>query len=303
MVKTMTQVVLSTFLLAFLCAHVSAQTQAAQANAQNQAAVDQSIKEIQITVARIREEEAARVRLLAETEKQAMDELSKITVVKQKAEVDLGKARADVAIARSHIKHGGAQSIDPDDFDVYERSVGMKAAAELEVSRYTTQAANAQAKLEISRRARELAEQEMSQMEITRAQQQNRLDSLYRAWRDSKTDENFKALTGNLTVMAETYAIITDVEVVSEDANKNQTDGARINYESWLDRQHNLQPIKATPCTTVKPPATPTCIIVNMPKGWYYIWAVRENGRITSDKNFFTHVDGMTPQITVREDH
>jgi hypothetical protein len=207
-----------------------------------------------------------------------------------------------VASARSHIKQGGAQSKDPDAFEVYERSVGVKAAAELEVSQYTTQAANAQAKLEISRRTRELAEQETRQMEMTQEQQQNKLDSFYRAWRDSKTDENFKALTGNLTVLAATYAITTDVEVVTEDANKNQTDGARINYESWLDRLHNLQPIKATTCTTFKPPATHACIIMNMPKGWYYIWAVREKSRITSDKSFYTHVDSRTPQVTVQED-
>jgi hypothetical protein len=300
MLKVPAQLFTLAFVVFFSFASVCAHTQGSATNTQDQTAIDRLIQEILTKAAELSGGQAAKVRLLTKEEKEAEEELSKTSSARERAVGDLGRAVADVARAQSHIRTGGAQSLG--DYGDYELSVGIRAGAEAEVNQLGAKERDAQLRLEIKRSARTAAEHELSAMESRRTQQKSELVNLYRAWRSRNSDETFKGLTGYLTYMATTYNATSDVEFLTEDSMQNQTGGARINYESELDRKNNV-PIKATNCTTVKPPATPSCVKPGMPQGWYYIWSVRGEGRVTSDKNFYTRVEGTNARIIVQEYH
>jgi hypothetical protein len=141
----------------------------------------------------------------------------------------------------------------------------------------------------------ETARKEHAVREAIKTEQREKLEGFYRAWRKDKTEANFKAVTGQLTIMAAGANETSDVELVTQDQNKQPTRGALIYYESELDRKNKVRPIKSSSCAT-------GCVEKNMPKGWYYMWSVRGNNE-TSNKDRYLHIAGPTDRKEIIEDN
>ena len=299
--KMSSRLVVFTFATFLMCAPVIGQTSAAATGVQDQDGIAEFTSEILTALAKAKGQQIAKVDLLTKEEKEIEDDLKKVTEDKEKAERSLMGARLAIRISQQLPHGGGAKAAGIDDYERYEKAIRREAEAEERLSQLGPQEEADRAKLETVRSAKAAAKQELSQMETAGEQQRDKLKKLYDAWRENNDEANFKALTGQLTLMSAGMNQTTNAEFMSQDSASNKTDGARINYETELDRKNNVEPVKATPCTTVKPPESPTCILESMPKGWYYIWSVRQNGIATSDKNFYTRVAGPRITITVTE--
>jgi hypothetical protein len=295
------KVILFIIMLTASCALVSGQPQSAATSVADHD-IDEFTREMLAAAAKENGQQAAKVELLNQREKEATDDWKRTTEEKAKANRDLKDAQTKVAATSIFINQGGGEQsiMGGGTYKRYERYVQLEAQALESVSQLNAQETTEKARLETVLSEKQAAKQELNQMESTRERQRNILKTLYDAWTQSKTDQNFKAVTSQLTQMAAPLRRTTTAEFISQDSASARTEGARINYETELDRKNNIQPVKATACTTVKPPTSPTCVKEDMPKGWYYIWAVRDQGA-TSDKNFYTRVTGDKSSITVVE--
>jgi hypothetical protein len=282
--------------LACWCSVINAQAQTSETN-QRDREVDEFTQEILAASATLAGQQQAKVELLTKREREAENDWEKTANAKEHAAGDLRSAQTMVASVG--MTKGGA--VDMSNYERYERYIAYEAKAREKVSQLNAQEQTEKANLDTMRFEKQGAIQELKRMETIREQQRSALEVLYDAWRKAKTEGNFKELTSQLTQMAALHNRTTDAEFVSEDTSSNKTEGARINYQTELERKNKL-PVKATGCTTVKPPATPSCVNKDMPKGWYYVWSVRDRG-VTSDKDFYTHVAGEKSTITVVETH
>jgi hypothetical protein len=289
------------FIVSFSCAQALAQTQGPGTANRDQTVIDQFIREVLTLTAEKSGQQAAKVELLTRDEKKTEDDLDKTIDAKKKADRAFEVARLGVVDTRPRA-HGGAQSIDMGDYDLYQKNVRLMTVEQSNVSKLGSQEQEERARLEKARLEKDVAKQVMNEMQVAEVQQRNALQKSYDAWSANKTDQNFKALTAQLTEMSTRVNNKSDVEFVSEDRQQNPTAGAQIKYETDLERKNNSQPIKGTPCTTVTPPTQPTCVNKDMPKGWYYMWAVRGESA-TSSKDNYVHVGGTNPTIKVIEDH
>jgi hypothetical protein len=299
--KLLLRSLIFTLIVSFSCASALAQAGGPATTTRDQTVIDQFIQEVLTLTAERSGEQAAKVELLTRAEKKAKDDLDKTIDSKKKADRALEAARLGVADTRPR-KHGGAQSIDMADYDLYQRNVRLMTVEQSNVSEFGSQEREERARLEKAQREKELANQVMSEMQIGALQERNALKRSYDVWNANKTDQNFKELTALLTKMSTRVNNKSDVEFVSEDSQHKPTAGAQIKYETDVERKNNSQPIKGTPCTTVMPPTQPTCVNKDMPKVWYYMWAVRGESA-TSSKDNYVHVGGTKPTIKVVEDY
>jgi hypothetical protein len=238
--------------------------------------------------------EASEFKSAREQEREAEEEAREVTNARRNAERRLEKARREYALAQLVIEKGGAHAVLS---EKYEGIVSRKAEAEEEVRRLRDKEDKVAERLTDIRNTREKAEDVYNDHEVRRAEQGARFERLYNDWRESRTDESFKELTGFLTEIARPVAAETlssDVEFMTVDSNKQEKPGALIYYESWLDRKNQVRPIKSISKSTkwTEP---------GMRKGWYYFWAER-GGKVTSDKERYLPVKGPKDQIEITED-
>lgn len=282
-----------TFTASLWCTSTLIMAQTAVVTGQDKAQIDQSIQETLLNAAEVAGQRRAKLKLLAQREKEVAEDLKQVSNAREKAERELTKARSNVRVAEYRIKSGGSANIDMADYEPYERSVQVQMVATVEVDELAQHEKSLQLMLESEQRARQSAEEELRQMEATQGRQRDALEKLYSAFQDAQTYENFRALTGELTVLAEAAKQNDDIQLITQDPQKNETKGAVVYYESDLDRRNNVRPIKSAGCTT-------GCS-KNMPKGWFYIWSVR-NDRETSNKDRYLHVGGRDNKVELVED-
>jgi len=301
MLKVLAQFFIFVFMFALMSISLFAQQPVAAPNPQDEDKIEELTQEILTAAAKTRGQQEATVELLAKTEKEAADDLKKTTEAKEKASRDFVSAKQKVEFANAVIKLGGGEKaiMSMGGYEKYEKLIRHEAEAGEKVSQLETQERSEREKLQTVQGEMNAAKQELTQMEAAQGQQRLTLVKFYGEYRNNKSDVNFKALTSTLTQMAAPLSPPVATEFISQDASSNQTEGARIHFETELDRKNNVQPIKATACTTVKPPNSPNCK-EQLPKGWHYIWTVR-NGVVTSDKNFYPHIPSAQKTITVVE--
>ncbi len=290
--KTLAQLFLALTLL-LSCRYVNGQ-QAAPQGEQDQAAVAQFSDELLTNIAKASGEQDAEVKRLTAAREEAEKDYKRIAAAKLKASGESAKAEQYAALMKAHLnKHGGEQAIDTAAYEDYERGIQMAAAAKSSLTDLNIQEEAARKNLESAQRAEESAQKERDAKNALREEQRDKLAKLLHAWQEDKTDENFKALTGQLTAMAAAANETSDVDLVTEDSNKSPTPGALIKYESDLDRKNNVRPVKSASCAT-------GCTEKDMPKGWYYMWSER-NQQATSDKNRYVHIRGPKDRVEIIE--
>jgi hypothetical protein len=282
-----------TFMASLLWTSTLAQAQATTVTAQDKAQIDQTIQELLTSAAEINGQQRAKVKLLAKREKEAEKDLKKAGDAKEKAERELTKATSNVFLVEHRVKFGGAANVDMADYEPYERSIQLRTVAKVEVDEMAQEQRAFQVKLEIEQRDRQSAEEELRDIEAAQVSQRDGLEKIYSAFQDHQTEETFKALTGELTKLSAKVSQNADIELVTQDPQKNETKGALVYYESDVDRKNRVEPIKSAGCTT-------GCS-TNMSKGWFYIWSMR-NDRETSNKNRYLHVGGPDKRVELVED-
>jgi hypothetical protein len=261
---------------------------------QDQADIDRFIQELLAKLAAASGEQDAKLKLLIVAEKDAENYSRRITATKQKAAQDSEDADQTATNMEASInKRGGALAMDTATYKDYERKIQKTVEAKSILTTLAEQEDRAKKTFEASHRALEGARQEHFAQEAIREEQREKLAKLYRVWQENKGEETFKALTGQLTAMAVAANETSDVELVTQGPNKQPTIGALIYYESELDRKNKIQPIKSSSCAT-------GCVEKNMPKGWYYMWAMRGN-RETSEKTRYFHIKGPTDRAEIIE--
>jgi hypothetical protein len=269
--------------------------QAAPPSDQDQAVIEQFTQELLTNIATENGKQDAKVKLLSSAEKEAEKDWKRIAAAREKAARESAMADQYAVLMRSRIrKHGGAQSIDTNAYEDYEKSIQEAAAAKSSLAELTTQEDAAKKNLDTTRRDLESARNVRDARVAASEQQRTELTKLYTAWKENKTEDNFKALTGQLTMMAAAAGETSDVDLVTKKDN-NPNPGALIKYESDLDRKNKAQPIKSANCAT-------GCTEKGMPKGWYYMWSERDQ-KETSDKNRYVHIKGPTDTVEIIENH
>lgn len=260
---------------------------------QGQADVERFTQELLTNIATAAGKRDATVRLLISTQQEAESDSQRISVEREKAVKEYAVAQQDTAIMRSRIRtQGGAQSIDTDAYKDYQQSVQRTAAAQASLAQFKAQDEAAKQKVETTRRELESARKERDVWSVENQRQQAELAKLYKAWKENNSEENFKAVTGQLTVMAATVHETSDVDLVTKKNNKPNP-GAVIKYESELDRKNKVQPIKSANCAT-------GCTEKDMPKGWLYMWSERDR-KETSDKDRYVHIKGPKDAVEIIE--
>lgn len=282
-----------TLSLLLLCPCAYARQGAPQSD-QDQIAITQFADELLTNIAKTSGEQDSQVKRLAAAREESEKDLKRIIAARVKALGESARAEQYAMLMRARIKsHGGAQSIDTDAYEDYERSVHAAAAARANLTALTKQEEETRRKLEAAQSAEERARRERDEKNAAREAQREGLAKLLRAWQENKTDENFKALTAQLTVMAAAANETSDVDLATKDLNSNPTKGAVIKYESELDRKNKVTPVKSASCVT-------GCTENGMPKGWYYMWSER-NQQATSDKNRYVHIRGPKDTVEISE--
>jgi hypothetical protein len=244
--------------------------------------------------------------VLTSAERSAREELEKITEAKTRATRELESAKREMESARSgvasaNLPRGCEQCAEQLSlYERYEHKIEAFEVAKSTFSNLDGKEQQARDKLARIQSEKQVARNVFTQMENRQQQDTAKLRFLYSAWKANPTDENYKSLTGHLTEMSAQFNNKYDVTFITQGMNNQWTEGARINYETVLQRRNNSTPIGATNCTTKMPSVTPACVKEGMPKGWYYIWSVRA-GRVTSSKGYYTEIGGTTT-VTINED-
>jgi len=267
--------------------------QASTPSDQAQADIERFTQELLTNIAAAAGQRDAAVRLLISTQQEAERDSQRISAEREKAAKEYEVAQQDTEIMRLRIhRPGGAQSIDSDAYKVYQRSVQRTAAAQASFAQFKAQDEAAKQKLETTRRELESARKERDAWFTASQRQKAELAKLYKAWKENNSEENFKAVTGQLTVMAAAMHETSDVDLVTK-KNNEPNPGALIKYEGELDRKNKVEPIKSANCST-------GCTETGMPKGWFYMWSERER-KETSDKNRYVHIKGPKDKVEIIE--
>jgi len=275
-----------------LCPYAYAQ-HAITPRAQAQADIERFTQELLTNIAAATGQRDAAVTLLMSTQQEAEGALQRIAAEKEKADREYAGAQQDTAIMRTRIRtKGGEQSIDTDAYKDYQQSVQRTAAAQASFVQFKAQDEAAKQKVETTRRELESASKERDVWVAGSQQQKAELTKLYKAWKENNSEANFKAVTGQLTVMAAAVHETSDVNLVTKKNNESNP-GAVIKYEGELDRKNKVEPIKSANCAT-------GCTETGMPKGWFYMWAERD-GKGTSDQNRYVHIKGPKDTVEIIE--
>lgn len=277
-------------LIVFFTSHsIYAQQRTSATLTASQRDVEEFLQELLPKLATANGEQSAKVAVLATAEKNAVSGLKRISDEKEKALEQTARAERYAAVMRGRIhKSGGAQSIDTDAYENYERSLQEVAAAKSSANALTVQEQKSKEEIDQLQRERRAAEEKRVLLQT----QRETVDRLYRDWKASNSEESFKALTGFLTMLAAEQNEISNVDLATVDQQKNETKGALIYYETELARKHQEKP-KSSSCAT-------GCTEKDLPKGWYYMWSVRDN-KATSDKDRYVHIKGPTDKVEISE--
>lgn len=279
-----------TILLLYPCAYAQ---QAATPSNQEQSVIEQFTQELLADIAASNGEQDAKVKLLSSAEKEAEKDWKRIAAAREKAARVSATADQYAVLMKARIsRHNGAQSIDIDAYEDYEKSIQEAAAAKSSLKDLEKQEDAAKKTLEATQLKLESARKERDARAAESEKQRAELARLYAVWQENRTEDNFKTLTGQLTMMASAAGETSDVDLVTK-KNNNPNPGALIKYESELDRKNNVQPIKSANCAT-------GCTEKDMPKGWYYMWSERDQ-KETSDKNRYVHIKGPKDSVEIIE--
>jgi hypothetical protein len=275
-----------------LCPYAYAR-QAIIPNDQAQADIERFTQELLTNIAAAAGQRDAAVTLLISTQLEVGRASQRIAAEKEKTGREYARAQQDTAIMRSRIRtHGGAQSIDTDAYKDYQQGVQRTAAAQASFAQFKAQDEAAKQKVETTRRELEIARKERDAWVAGSQQQKAELTKLYKAWKENDSEDNFKAVTGQLTVMAAAVHETSDVDLVTK-KNNEPNPGAVIKYEGELDRKNKVEPIRSANCAT-------GCTETGMPKGWFYMWSERDR-KETSDKNRYVHIKGPKDTVEIIE--
>lgn len=288
----------------FLCMIATGQTQQAKPSTPETPAIDAFIQELLTASAEANGQQAAKVQVLTSAERNAKQELEKISEAKTKAQREVNSSRREMEIAKvaANVTNSACETCAVQ-LKIYEKYEGRVEAFEVATATLTDLEGKeelARDKLAKIQSDKQEARSLLTEMETRQQQDSAQLRSLYNAWKANQTEQAYVSLTGHLTQMSAQYNNKYDVTFVTQGIDNQWTAGARINYETALQRKNNTTPTAATNCTTQLPAAPPACVKAGMPKGWYYIWSVRE-GRATSSKEYYTEI-GAATTVTIKED-
>ncbi|HJR06843.1 MAG TPA: hypothetical protein VJ842_06270 [Pyrinomonadaceae bacterium] len=170
-----------------------------------------------------------------------------------------------------------------------------RGAAEAQVAELAQREEEAKNELALRQEEFSRGENELRALIARNSEIKGGLNALRDNWLSHQTAENFNTLLGAVTATANSMAVTSNVDIISQD-KAGRTAGARVRFEGDDERRQGKTP-RFSCVTVIDKPCTET----NVGVGYYYFWTERDN-KATSDKNFGKFILDPVVAITLVED-